>query len=148
VAPPVYWHSRSPGHDTRVIPPFLHARVTSPERTLTITTLWYSQVSPDGFRQGFFPLYDQQRAGASGHLALAPFWLHGWSEDHDVRASLGWARWVSRRDSSSLTVAGPMVWPRGPDRSGFGIVPVYYSGHGRGSASRLIGPVYWDHTAS
>jgi hypothetical protein len=54
-----------------------------------------------------------------------------------------WADWRSTVDDRSTRFIGPVVFTRGIQSHGFGIVPIYYSGSGPSGSASLLGPAYW-----
>ncbi len=112
VSPLLFWSFRRGLEHRLVIPPLLvfHAGDGETETTWALNT--YHQQRKTGFTLNSFPFLFMGREGDEHHLVVPPVFF----------------RWGDAE--TTTTIAGPVFWRTTPQRTDFGIVPLYFHGPG------------------
>ena len=112
VSPLLFWSYRTGLNHRLVIPPLLtfHEGDGETETTWALNT-WYQQ-RKTGFTLTSFPFLFAGREGSNHHLIVPPVFF----------------RWGDAE--TTTTIAGPVFWRTAPQRTDFGVVPLYFHGPG------------------
>jgi hypothetical protein len=143
LAPPIYGLYRSPTLDARVILP-VYLRRWREADSLVVYTLYYRRQLAEREYRGVLPLYEQSRSPEDSREYLLPFYYHARDPRGERRivAPL-WASWYTARSDRLTRAFGPVVLTRGPETSGFGVLPLYYREAGPRGTAALLGPMFW-----
>lgn len=145
LAPPLYASFRRPELDGRIVVP-AYLRWWSKADSLEAITLYYRRWNSKRRIHGIFPLQESFRSAAMQREYFFPVYYHRKDGVGEQRLVFPvWADWRSTVDDRSTRFVGPVVFTRGNQSHGFGVVPIYYSGSGPTGSASLLGPFYWSH---
>jgi hypothetical protein len=126
VSPPLFWSFRDGPNHSLFIPPLLlfHQGDGTVESTWVANT--YYQSRPGGFTLASLPILFVGRQDDSSYAVVPPLFWH----------------WADRDDTT--TIAGPGYWHRTPQRTDFGLAPLYFGGRSSsGAAYDVSPPLLW-----
>lgn len=145
LAPPVYGMYRSPTRVARVILP-VYLRLWREADSLEAFALYYRREIGERHYRGVLPVYEQLRSPAVHREHLLPLYYHARDARGERRVVVPlWVSWYTARSDRLTRLYGPLVLTRGPETSGFGIVPLYYREAGPAGTAALLGPIFWSH---
>jgi hypothetical protein len=145
LAPPLFGSYRSPTLDARVILP-VYLRRWREADSLEIVGLYYRRQLAAREYRGLFPLYEQLRSPDANREHLFPVYYHARDARGERRVVFPlWTSWYTARTERLTRTYGPLVFTKGTQTSGFGVLPVYYREAGPHGTAALLGPIFWSN---
>ncbi len=126
-SPFLFWRWNDATSHHLVLPLLLTAHWGDADGEGTFALQTYYQARPDGFTLTSFPLVFAGAEGPSNYQVVAPLLWHFHDPDRDT------------------VVAGPVFRHVDPEKTLFGVAPLYFGGRGKGWAWDFVPPLFYRH---